>query len=416
MDQQNPPGHEGARRPDAMLTLKEAAAQIGCGEDWIVAQIKAYPTYDGLPTHIRVEQRIMFRRADLDRLLHTAAPGYVPPEAPARTGPDGLRLIDTEALTHQAELIRRVVFGDRGFSTFEAAAQSYLDKEKRSETTTRNVDRLALFFGSIPLKDIDQNEVDRAYRAILTPSAGGATRLRAVLTPLKAVMRHAAVRGMCDLPAFEAPKTGGKPSTNFLLPAQATALVQAAAPHLRPLLVFLIGTGCRMSEALDLQWSKVDLKGGRATVWQKQKNDRHIDLPPVVLASLSALSHREGFVFRPPARRVKGKNHQRPRYADMGREGGGQISTAWSTACQRAGIPGRWVQTARPKDRYWQPELRVHDLRHSWASAHYAMHKDPLKLMVEGGWSTLAMTTRYAHLLAPIYADEWRAWLAGPAP
>jgi len=39
----------------------------------------------------------------------------------------------------------------------------------------------------------------------------------------------------------------------------------------------------------------------------------------------------------------------------------------------------------------------VHDLRHTWATWHYAEHRDLIRLQRLGGWKTLSMVTRYAH-------------------
>jgi integrase len=312
------------------------------------------------------------------------------------------------------DLHRRKLYGEKGQVTFAEAAKSYLRAGPRSATTGGHVARLLRHFGTTPLREINQVAVDAAYIAILTPGATGATRKRAVLTPLCAILEHAARREWCERPAFEVPDQGGKPATAFLLPDQATALVRAAtALEHRVLFTFLIGCGTRASEAFDLPWEKVDLRGARATVWQKQGNWRLVNLPPVVVAALASLPHREGFVFRPPARMWRGEVVQHERYADMGREGGGQVATAFGTACRRAGLPGRWVETTNKAHRYWQPEIRLHDLRHTWASWHYAMHKDPLLLMRDGGWSGLAMTARYAHLMPEAYVEEAKAWLAG---
>ena len=45
------------------------------------------------------------------------------------------------------------------------------------------------------------------------------------------------------------------------------------------------------------------------------------------------------------------------------------------------------------------PQLTPHDLRHTWASWHYAVYRDLLKLNVDGGWSSVLLVERYAHLL-----------------
>ena len=44
-----------------------------------------------------------------------------------------------------------------------------------------------------------------------------------------------------------------------------------------------------MSEALELDWKHVDLRGARATVWQKQDTERLLDLPPAVVDALKRL-------------------------------------------------------------------------------------------------------------------------------
>ena len=71
-------------------------------------------------------------------------------------------------------------------------------------------------------------------------------------------------------------------------------------------------------------------------------------------------------------------------YADHRRAYGGQIKSGWRGAVRRAKL---------------DPELSPHDLRHTWASWHYALQRDLLTLKIEGGWSSVALVERYAHLL-----------------
>lgn len=325
-------------------------------------------------------------------------------------------LAEARRIKREHEILTRSIHGEKGLVTFGEAAESYLTSEARAASTAGHVARLLRHFGpDVRLKDIGQAEVDRAYRAILRPGPKGATKIRCVLTPLRAVMSHAAVRKWCDVPAFEEPSTRDSDTrTTFLLPAQATALVQAATSiEHRALFTFLIGCGTRASEAFDLPWADVDLRGARARVFQKQGTWREVDLPPVVVAALASLPHRDGFVFRPPPRVVGVETIQAPRYTDLNREGGGQVRSAFAGACRRAGLPGRWVETTKKEHRYWQPTVRLHDLRHTWASWHYAMNRDVLRLMVAGGWSNQQMVQRYTHLLPEHYAEECRAWLQG---
>jgi len=85
-----------------------------------------------------------------------------------------------------------------------------------------------------------------------------------------------------------------------------------------------------MSEALGLEWKDVDLRRKQAVVWQKQGNERRLDLVPVVMEAPEALPHRHGHVFRPVQipRRFKRADPERiigDRYHNNGRTSGGQI-------------------------------------------------------------------------------------------
>jgi len=312
----------------------------------------------------------------------------------------------------EAELWDRSVYGARAVVTFDAAVRSYLETHPPTPRTAKYVDKLLLHFTGKHLSRIDQEALDEAYKALLTERAGPATKLRAVLTPLRAIMEHAARRKWCDRPSFEKPEIQ-RTAAHYLRPAQATALVQSAAPHLRPLLVFLLCTGCRLGEALALDWQSVDLRGKRVVVWQKQGSaghdnaERHIDLPPRAVAALSALGHRAGHVFRPPVRAVKGKMVQPKRYRDDG-ESGGQIRRAWATAARGAGLPGAWRETEKHK--WWAPAITPHDLRHTWATWHYCVHRDLQRLRDDGGWGQVSMVERYAKRMPDAYRKEIMAW------
>jgi integrase len=331
------------------------------------------------------------------------------------------------------DILTESLHGKRAVRTFADAAASYLEFEPRTAATAEYVRKLLIHFRNAALAQVGQDALAGAFRAVLRDgqAAAPATKVRAVITPLNAIMEHAATMGWCGRPAFKKPRVP-KTTTHFLLPAEADALIASAAPHIRPLLTFLIGTGCRMSEALELTWDRVDLYGARARVWQKQGNERRVDLPPRVLTALRAIPFegetREGAVFRPVlSRAVIGQ--ERAKHGKRGKRvgesyritgyGGGQIKAAWATACRKAGLPGAWHEWtpkgAKRPARRWVPVFTPHDCRHTWASAHYVMNRDLLKLKHDGGWATVAMCEHYAHMQPYIYAQQWRDWLAGGA-
>ncbi|AQS90669.1 integrase [Gluconobacter albidus] len=316
----------------------------------------------------------------------------------------------------EAELWTESIYGKKATVTFAHAVAAYLEAEERSETTKFHLRRLLNHFGTTRLIEIAQPQLDDAYRKILRDgiSASSATKMRGVLTPLRAVLEFAAIRQWCDRPAFDTPRIP-RGRTTYLKPAEVRRLIDAAAPHLKPLLTFLVGTGVRMSEALDLEWKDVDLRGKQAVVWQKQGNERRLDLVPVVMEALEALPHRHGHVFRPVQirRRFKGADPERitgDRYHNNGRTSGGQIKSGWAAACRKAKLPGKfrvWIPKGETTERrVFVPDITPHDLRHTWATWHYCLHKDLLRLKDEGGWSTINMVTRYAKQMPNVYLGE----------
>jgi integrase len=98
-----------------------------------------------------------------------------------------------------------------------------------------------------------------------------------------------------------------------------------------------------------------------------------VPLNDVAFFALANLPRREGHVFRTPAGEP---------YYDNGGLGGSAIKTGFRGACRRAGVDG----------------VRVHDLRHTFASWLVA---DGVPLRTVGellGHKSLAMVHRYSHL------------------
>jgi len=288
---------------------------------------------------------------------------------------------------------RASVFGQEAVVEWGDAIASYLEANPQKPGTVALLERLTRVMNGKLLREINQVALDQAVRVLCRPDAAPATKQRNVIVPLQAVLRHAARRGWCAVPTFEKPKgaTGVK-RTRWLTPAEFGALHTKATPHLKPLLAFLVGTGVRLSEALELEWPDVDLEHGRAKVWQKQGNERVLSLVPAVSAALTALPGREGRVFL--------QANGAP-FRDTGRTSGGQIKTAFNAACRRAGLE----------------EVSPHTLRHTWASWRYADLRDPMALRDEGGWSTIAQVERYAKLvpasMLPAIRAAWGLSRAG---
>jgi integrase len=280
-----------------------------------------------------------------------------------RAGSDDPRLAREEAAALEARILRDAHHGRRADTRgWGEAVISYLAHEARSLGTQALLIRLTRHFADTPLDQIGQAAVDEARAALLRPNARPSTVLRNVVAPIRAVLHHAALRGWCAPPRFRAPR---QPAGRTICPtpAQVEQLRAAIAPQHRALITWLACTGCRRGETRALDWADVDLAAARARLHAdttKAGRARTVYLTPAAVAALASLPARQGPVF-----------------------GDVDVRTAWRTACTRTGLKLRGV----------------HDLRHAWASWHYALHRDLLLLRTEGGWASVSQVERYAHLM-----------------
>lgn len=156
--------------------------------------------------------------------------------------------------------------------------------------------------------------------------------------------------------------------TRYLTPAEAKALVAAAAPHLKPIISAALFTGLRRGNVLGLDWSQVDLNGRMITVRAKsaRPGGKVVTVPIAepLLIILNDLGPQErGPVFTLKCRPI------------------GDVKHSFKSAVRRAGIA----------------DCRFHDLRHTAASwmVDQGVPLDVVQKIL--GHSTIALTQRYAH-------------------
>lgn len=136
---------------------------------------------------------------------------------------------------------------------------------------------------------------------------------------------------------------------------------------------FALSTGARMSEILSLTWANVDFVNRIATVTEdnaKSGRARALLLNNDAIELLRSLRFKNscGFVFT----RTTNK-----RTYDIDRRD-------FRRACKLAGIN----------------KFTFHDLRHTWASWHVQAGTPLYTLQNLGGWETLEIVKKYAHLNA----------------
>jgi integrase len=295
------------------------------------------------------------------------------------TGTSDRRVAEEIRAKREAQILIETIYGRRATATFAEAALSYME----AGGSRRFMEPILRHFGTTPLAHIDQEAIDRGARKLF-PSASGSTRNRQFFTPTSAVLHPAARRGWCSSPIIERPDEGPE-RVRWLTQSEADALLAACSEHLRPLVLFMLYTGARVGEALWLEWRQLDLFRAHVSFPKTENGEaRGVPLHPRVVAELANLPRREGEVFLKP----DGRPYERPKRLDD-TSAGTRIKTAWNAACRRAGLI----------------DLRPHDCRHTWATWHYASNRNIGALMRLGGWKSVRMVMRYAHVNVDEFAD-----------
>jgi integrase len=145
---------------------------------------------------------------------------------------------------------------------------------------------------------------------------------------------------------------------------------EAVAPFAVAAIRLLLFTGARRSEILNLRWSWIDLERSEARLPDSKTGKKTIHLPPQTLAVLAELPRIDGN----PHVIIGGKVGAR--LADL--------QKPWDAIRKRAGLE----------------DLRLHDLRHAFASVAVA---SGMGLPIIGkmlGHTQASTTQRYAHLAA----------------
>lgn len=178
----------------------------------------------------------------------------------------------------------------------------------------------------------------------------------------------------------------------FLTPAEADRLVAAHPAHFRPLILFLLATGCRWSEAIGLRLKNLDVLACKAYILVKTVMDdsgNWHDEPPKSRRGRRTVSfpQRIAGVLIPLAM----ADDDRDRRIFLGVKGGmiavKDFYAIWHKACAAAGLTG----------------LRIHDLRHTHVAWLIAA-KVPLSAISRRiGHKSISVTDDiYGHLLEEI--------------
>jgi integrase len=273
-----------------------------------------------------------------------------------------------------------------GEPTFLSAAVAYLE----DGGDPRHVPKLIKYFGpDILAKDITQEVIDEAGRK-LAGNVSPSSRNKYVYTPVSAILKRAGIKTQIQRPKGHK----GRVVTTSLTPDDAFAVIAEANkidPELGLFLKFLLYTGCRLSEALNIQ-RRQDVRLDERRMWvAESKND---DPRELVI--------REDLI--PELRAHVGDNLDGPLFRF--RQGGhmkyllvrAKLAALGITCPKRRPTP--WKQP--PNRLRW---LNFHSFCHTWATwmRRYG-GLDTKGLVATGRWRDERSASRYAHVVA---RDEW---------
>lgn len=167
-----------------------------------------------------------------------------------------------------------------------------------------------------------------------------------------------------------------------------TRLLAECTPNIRELVAVLVGTGMRLDEALHLRWDDIDLEHRLITVHRGRKGTtksgklRRVPIFDSVMPVLKGMKLARGknTMLWPGAK--PGEALSQP-----------SVRAPFKRALEHAELP---------------PEMRLHDLRHSFASLFLIDGGDIFKLSKILGHSSVLITERtYAHLKPDAYEADY---------
>ena len=163
----------------------------------------------------------------------------------------------------------------------------------------------------------------------------------------------------------------------FLTPEELYRLGQAldwapterlASAHAAAAIRLLVLTGCRRNEILGLRWEDLDFEVGEMRLTDSKTGARVVPLPSAAAKVLEGLSRVPGNPWVFPGRKKGDRQHN--------------INDSWCRLRERAGLDG----------------VRLHDLRHSYASRALALGESLSMIGELLGHRKVRTTARYAHL------------------
>ena len=232
-------------------------------------------------------------------------------------------------------------------------------------------------FGKIPLARLSRAQVAEFHQSLYETPAVANMALRTLSSMYELAREWELVADGLSNPCRSIMKYPERRRERFLTDSEFIRLGEAleevetrggASASAVAAIRLLALTGCRRSEVLRLRKEDVALEAGELRLPDSKTGARAVPLPPQAVELLAGLLSAHDGPWVIPGR--KPGTHL------------GNIDEAWRLIRERAGLEG----------------VRLHDLRHSWASRALALGESLPVIGKLLGHSKMETTARYAHL------------------
>lgn len=267
--------------------------------------------------------------------------------------------------------------------------------------------------GKVRVADLRHADVEKLHRDIAKTKPYAANRAVAVLSKMFSLAVKWEMR--TDNPVKGIERAPEERRERFLSPAEIGRLAEQLATHREKVscnaIRLLLLTGARKGETLSARWSEFDLAAGvwvKPSAHTKQKKSHRIPLSAPARALLAEM-RTEADKEAAKARRNNLPVKDEYLFPSIDGRPLQEIKRVWLSVCVAAGLAervqktdakGKLVKDAKAEPvMVWQSTVRIHDLRHTYASI---LASSGLSLPIIGallGHTQTATTSRYAHLM-----------------
>lgn len=195
------------------------------------------------------------------------------------------RLAEDIAAKHEARVRRAAVHGEEAVLTFTDAVGLYLDAGKDG----RFLAPLLKKFSKRLVSSISGPEVRKVAKE-LYPNASPATLNRQVITPVRAVINHAADAKKAQpitIKRFKEERASRPAGSKKWVELFERKAIELEMPETAALVRFLFETATRVSEACRLTWDDVNLQEGYAYLAKTKTTPRKVYLTRAMVIALA---------------------------------------------------------------------------------------------------------------------------------